>query len=126
MGNRIFTTYLQQYQAFQQQVENCLLLLRSPEAETLAIVTALQSINATFQSQLLTADDPSLPSHLLALRVEMNKQLRLLNTDAMFLRTAKTSENKQSRQVQMTDRLTLLERYCEQAIALLSELKCEG
>lgn len=118
MEQRIFATYLQQYQAFQQQVENCLLLLRSVDLEVATIVAAMQQLNGVLQIQWDEAA-ATLPPHLIAIQVEINKQLRLLSTDVMFLRTAKKPENRQSRQSQMVDRLTLLERYCEQAIALL-------
>jgi hypothetical protein len=118
MKQRISVTYLQQYQAFQQQVESCLLLLRFVDLEVSAIVAAMQQLNGVLQIQW-DAAAATLPSHLMAIQVEINKQLRLLSTDVMFLRTAKTPENRQSRQSQMVDRLTLLERYSEQAIALL-------
>lgn len=48
-----------------------------------------------------------------SLQVEMDKQLRLLNMDAMFLQTAKQSTTGGQRRNQIRDRLKTLSQYCE-------------
>jgi hypothetical protein len=75
------------------------------------IAQAVQVIERHFRDQILadTLDDN--PHQ--AIHVEINKQLRLLNTDVLFLRSAKQAVTQDQRLQQMRDRLTLLARYCE-------------
>ena len=75
------------------------------------IAQAVQAIDRHFRDQILAVTPDDNPHH--AIHVEINKQLRLLNTDALFLRSAKQSTTQEQRLGQMRDRLTLLERYCE-------------
>lgn len=77
--------------------------------ERTAIEIQIQAIAAYFQTQLLPLSDTLNP----AILVEINKQLRLLKTDSLFLRSAQQSVIQTQRLQQMRDRLTLLERYCE-------------
>jgi hypothetical protein len=48
-----------------------------------------------------------------AYRVEMDKQLRLLAVDVMFLQAAKQAETVQQRVKVVSDRLQTLIRYCD-------------
>lgn len=57
-------------------------------------------------------------SRIQSCHTEMHKQLRLLATDAMFLRSARSPETFRARQIQASDRLKTLIGYCS---ALLEE-----
>jgi hypothetical protein len=52
------------------------------------------------------------------LQTEINKQLRLLETDLIFLKAARQPATLQQRHQQIQTRLTLLLRYCEAILAL--------
>ncbi len=101
-----------------QTVEQCL------PGEQSQMASALAPLQAFFQDkvQALTWDDwpPERRSLLQSLRVEMHKQLRLLNTDLMFFRTAKQPATLAQRRRDMGDRLTNLQGYCD-AILKLAE-----
>ncbi len=77
------------------------------------IAKTVQTIAIYFRDQILTATPPNEDDPHHAIQVEINKQLRLLNTDSLFLRSAKQAITQAQRLQQMRDRLTLLERYCE-------------
>jgi hypothetical protein len=77
------------------------------------IAQAVQAIDHHFREQILaipigTDDNPHQ-----AIQVEINKQLRLLKTDLLFLRSAQQPHIVDQRLQQMADRLALLARYCE-------------
>ncbi|MFM2429948.1 MAG: hypothetical protein RLZZ511_1161 [Cyanobacteriota bacterium] len=73
------------------------------------IQTSISAIAQHFQTEMLPATDALNPAVL----VEINKQLRLLKTDALFLRSAKQAISQDQRLQQIRDRLSLLDRYCE-------------
>jgi hypothetical protein len=52
------------------------------------------------------------------LQTEINKQLRLLETDLIFLKAARQPATLQQRHQQIQTRLTLLLRYCEAILVL--------
>jgi len=53
-----------------------------------------------------------------SIHTEINKQLRLLSTDALFLRTALQADTQQKRREQMNERLKLLLRYCQMGLEI--------
>jgi hypothetical protein len=75
------------------------------------IAQTVQAIEQHFRTQILAVTTDDNPRQ--AIHVEINKQLRLLKTDVLFLRSAKQASTQDQRVQQMRDRLTLLERYCE-------------
>ncbi|MCU0548300.1 MAG: heterocyst frequency control protein PatD [Leptolyngbya sp. Prado105] len=58
--------------------------------------------------QPMQSDDYRIHSVL----VEINKQMRLLGMDSLFLKTARQSETMQGRVGQIRDRIALLMNYC--------------
>lgn len=82
---------------------------------------------ADFKTQLETAQvlwrqhehncTEEVSSQVQAVSVEIDKQLRLLAIDALFLQTARQSTTLEHRRQQIGDRLTLLQRYCELLLA---------
>jgi len=120
-----------QYQNFQNllyQLQNQLqLLAQNPaqiqveQGDRAQLQTQLQEAFAAaqtyFQQQILSVNPEALApdeaTRIHSFQVEINKQLRLLSTDLMFLRTARLATTQSQRRQQMGDRLTLLLRYCE-------------
>ena len=107
-----------------QTVESCLAEDHSQ------ISTALQPLQMLFeeQVQVLTweAWPPERRSLLQSLRVEMHKQLRLLNTDLMFFRAAKQPVTLDQRRSDMGDRLTNLQGYCDAILKLAESPEASG
>jgi hypothetical protein len=64
-----------------------------------------------FEQELFKLPPCDLP--LEGLQVEIHKQVRLLNTDMLFLRTAKQLEKRRQRLGIMGDRVNLLLAYCD-------------
>ncbi|MGB3492123.1 MAG: heterocyst frequency control protein PatD [Elainellaceae cyanobacterium] len=62
--------------------------------------------------------EPEQASRIQSIHTEMNKGLRLLNTDIVFLNTAKQPTTIQQRQKQIGDRLQSMRQYGEAALSL--------
>jgi hypothetical protein len=60
---------------------------------------------------------------LLPYSVEINKQIRLLDSDLTMLATARQPEKKSLRQAQIFKRLELLLSYCNSCLSILTELR---
>jgi hypothetical protein len=99
----------QAYHELQQIILRCRSELTPDNRSTIA--ETVQTIDDYFRQQIL-ADRPDDDQHH-SVHVEINKQLRLLKTDCLFLRSAKQPHMVDQRLQQIADRLTLLERYCE-------------
>lgn len=82
-------------------------------------VTKLQQF---FQTKILTLNTDELPSgvgqRMQSYQVEIDKQLRLLGMDVMFLQAARKAGTGEQRRKQVSDRVLTLIRYCD---ALLEE-----
>jgi hypothetical protein len=104
----------QEYQEFGRQCEKCRedLMLEGLPSAVKRSVDALQSI---FTACLAAIEHHTLESvqadRLQAFNVEINKQLKLLRTDCLFLQTAKQSATIAQRQAQMLKRLDLVRAY---------------
>jgi hypothetical protein len=101
------------YQQFQRLVMAAQQSCEMTPIDAVNIDQAVQAIDNHFRDQILatTIDIDDNPHQ--AIQVEINKQLRLLKTDRLFLRSAKQPHMVNQRLQQMTDRLVLLERYGE-------------
>jgi len=79
--------------------------------------TPVGELQIFFQEQLLSltgdALAPEVEQRLQALQVEINKQLRLLGMDALFLQSARQPATVEQRRSQMGDRVQILLRYCD-------------
>ncbi len=75
-----------------------------------------------FQQQILSLDTSDLnqdtQSRIRSYQTEISKQLRLLEMDIRFLQAAKAKETANTRQLQISDRLKTLQRYCEAILQL--------
>lgn len=76
----------------------------------------LLSLQKIFQTQIQPIQSEHYPVR--SLLVEINKQMRLLSMDALFLQTARQPQTLQQRIGQMHDRLNLLTKYCEGILAI--------
>lgn len=107
--------YIEPYQQLQTTIANCQKILSTSAIEAAAIKIAVQAIEVCFRDRVLPLDAPSSES-LHSIQVEINKQLRLLKTDCLFLQSAQRPDTRHQRLQQITDRLKRLQSYCEMAI----------
>lgn len=107
--------YFQIYQAFEQDVNGLSRAIAQRE-DSVTIKADVSALQAFFQTHIwiLNLDelDPTLAHQVQSFNVEIDKQLRLLSMDGMFLQAAKQASTREQRLNQMGDRLTLLLRYC--------------
>ncbi|MBM0742036.1 heterocyst frequency control protein PatD [Phormidium sp. CLA17] len=108
--------YSQTYQKLKQHVTeiNQAIAQRTDVASLKASVADLQVFFKT-HIRMLNSDelDAALAHQVQSFNVEIDKQLRLLSMDVMFLQAAKQASTADQRLNQMRDRLTLLLRYCD-------------
>ena len=114
--------YCQRYQEFRQTLERLQVLTSQPEFDRSTLKADTLTVQKFFQDQVrslnLEALDAIAEQRSHSFHVEINKQLRLLAIDVMFLQTAKQSATSQQRLEQVSDRVSTLIRYCD---ALLQE-----
>jgi hypothetical protein len=98
------------FRSFQTDLESLNQLLNSAEFDRQIFDQIWQSLQKAFSEeiQLIQSDEYRIHSVL----VEINKQMRLLGMDAMFLKTARQRETVQGRVGQIRDRIPLLMNYC--------------
>lgn len=108
--------YRQTYQIFQECLEQLQAQIQADSLELARFQTTFQEAQTQFQQKVLTLELTELgsaqASKVQSIQLEINKQLRLLSMDLLFLRTARQPATVQQRQAQMGDRLTLLKSYC--------------
>lgn len=107
--------YQQHYQQLKQRVEKLQeTLANDPDPSSLK--TAIAALQTFFQTQIwnLSLNDlePDLEHRIQSLNVEIDKQLRLLSMDGMFLQAARQKNTVEQRQQQVQNRLLLLIQYC--------------
>lgn len=79
--------------------------------------SSVANLQHYFQNQILTLNtaglEASLEQQVHSFQVEMDKQLKLLALDGLFLQAARQPTTTVHRLKQMNDRLTLLQQYCD-------------
>jgi hypothetical protein len=127
--------YLQKYQEFERSLTKCREILTLMPIDPAALkqgVDQLKHLVTTPPAATDTLDpaldlaldsglDASLEQPIGAFEVEINKQLRLLGVDCLFLQTAKRGETVAHRLTQIHQRLDLLQRYCSGVLTLLPQ-----
>lgn len=115
-------SHQQRYEAFKHvlgQMHESLALQDDAELMLKSKATALQQF---FREQVLSLQtgglSPETQQWVQSYHVEIDKQLRLLGMDIVFLQAARQAVTAEQRQQQVRDRLATLERYCN---ALLGE-----
>lgn len=116
------THHRQHYEEFKQSLEQFSRMLSQDAGNAAQLKSAVAELKHWFQTQIvsISLDDltASMAHQVRSYQVEMDKQLRLLSMDVMFLQAARQAETSAQRQAQVYDRLNTLIRYCE---ALLKE-----
>ncbi|EKQ70648.1 hypothetical protein OsccyDRAFT_0950 [Leptolyngbyaceae cyanobacterium JSC-12] len=110
-------SHLQPYETFKQSLKEVKDTLFQDTVDHEVLRGVVAKLQDSFQNQILGLDlsglDPKSEQQVQALQVEMNKQLKLLSMDVMFLQAARQPSTVVQRLSQASDRLTLLLRYCE-------------
>ena len=75
-----------------------------------------------FQQQIVRLDAGDLEagdeSRVRSYQTEISKQLRLLGMDVKFLQAARQQETVKARQIQLLERLKMLQGYCDRILEL--------
>ena len=108
----------QRYQEFQRSLQQLKATVTQAKPSGEALKTAFQDLQQFFQGQIVPLgledlEHPGLEQRVQSYQTEMSKQLRLMGTDVMFLQAARQSTTFQQRQMQISDRLTMLIGYCD-------------
>ncbi|AFY64998.1 heterocyst frequency control protein PatD [Geitlerinema sp. PCC 7407] len=105
------------YQQWQDLLTACRTIVQGPERDGPALRAQLLQVQQFFQEQVGPLDlaelDGAIAPRVQAVRTEMQKELRLLAMDGMFLQAARQSATQQQRQKQLGDRLEKLAGYCQ-------------
>lgn len=113
----LLKSYRQSCDTFRRALETLQSIATQANLDGVALQSAFLAAQQIFQLQLNSIDfndvEPAIAHAIQSLHVEINKQLRLLAVDIMFLQAARQSITAQKRQAQMGDRLRLLLRYCD-------------
>jgi hypothetical protein len=108
-------SYLQAYDRLQQSLQQLQRAVETGDRDSLQ--PRFQAAQQLFQQEITLLDlealDPKLALKIRSIQVEINKQMRLLATDLLFLKTARQAATASQRQQQIGDRVTLLLRYCD-------------
>ncbi|MGG6270582.1 heterocyst frequency control protein PatD [Leptolyngbya sp. AN03gr2] len=70
----------------------------------------IRSLQKFFQDEIQSIESDEYQLH--SVLVEINKQMRLLSMDGMFLQTARQADTIETRIGQIRDRIQLLNQYC--------------
>ncbi|HEY9616637.1 MAG TPA: heterocyst frequency control protein PatD [Microcoleaceae cyanobacterium] len=105
------------YRSLQKQIEALQTTISNSPIEVTTFKAAITELQTGFQTEIVPrsiADlDPQLAQRVQSVHVEIDKQLRLLGMDVMFLQAARQVTTIEQRQQQIRDRVNLLLRYCD-------------
>jgi hypothetical protein len=117
----------QHYERFKQVLEQISQMVTDTICSESVLKLKLTELQQFFQDQILSLNADELDSEIAqrvqSYQVEMNKQLRLLGMDVMFLQAAQQATTNRQRRSQVSERLRILIRYCE--VVLGKEVKIE-
>jgi hypothetical protein len=112
----------QHYQQFQNALRQLKITVTRSNPDLASLHADFLEVQQMFQLRIMDTDldqiDPAVVSQVQSYQTEINKQMRLLGMDVMFLQAARQPTTTQQRQAQMGDRIDTLIRYCD---ALLGE-----
>jgi mannose/cellobiose epimerase-like protein (N-acyl-D-glucosamine 2-epimerase family) len=107
-------SYQHAFDRFQRSLQR--LQQATQSADRAMLQSAFQATQELFQQQIAPLDlealDPKISLKARAIQVEINKQMRLLATDLLFLQAARQPTTASQRQQQIGDRVEMLLRYC--------------
>ncbi|MDX2231225.1 MAG: heterocyst frequency control protein PatD [Leptolyngbyaceae cyanobacterium bins.349] len=111
------SSHSQVYREFKLDLEELKDTLSQDTVDRSHLKSSVAKLQDFFQNQILTLDgnglDPTLEHQVQSFQVEIDKQLKLLGMDGLFLQAAKQAATATQRINQASDRLTLLLRYCD-------------
>lgn len=114
--------YPSRYQTLKEQLQVVERLAIAPQPEVAQIQAAFLQAQQWFQQAILDDTEAAIPEAIAgevqAYGVELNKQIRLLGIDVMFLQSSRQAQTRMQRQAQMRDRLQLLQIYCDRVLSL--------
>jgi hypothetical protein len=106
----------QPYRELRQAVESLSQAIAQDDYDCTQLKPSFLHLQTLFQTKIqpleLDALEPPMAHQIQSFNVEIDKQLRLLNMDVMFLQAAKQAATTEKRLNQVRDRLMLLIRYC--------------
>jgi len=112
----VSSDWQQSWSAWKQRVEGIQGSLNADPVDRQGLQGAIADLQTKFQQELTSLSPdlaPDIAQSVRAVQIEVDKQLRLLNTDILFLQAARQSETLAQRLQQMGDRLERLTRYCD-------------
>lgn len=101
---------VQLFRSFRVELELLKQTLDSSEFERQTFEKVWRSLQKIFSEEIRPMESDEYRFH--SVLVELKKQMRLLEMDGMFLKTARQVETVQGRLSQIRDRVTLLMNYC--------------
>lgn len=111
------SAHRQPYEKLQQDLQHLKQVVEQSNLNGPMLQSAFLEVQQFFQLHIVSLEfeekDTLAESHIQSYQTEINKQLRLLGMDVMFLQAARQSATAQQRQAQMGDRLDLVIRYCQ-------------
>lgn len=114
-------SYRQQYQTFQQVLEQLANQTSQLEPDKAALRLEVLQVQRLFQKEIQSLDleilDAALAHRSHALQVEIDKQLRLLNIEVLSWQAARQPATQAQRSKQVGDRLNTLIAYCKELAA---------
>lgn len=116
--------YYQAYQQLEQLLQQFQVSLSHTETASAQLRTTVLDLQQRFQSQILplaaTIESTEDRNRIDSLQMEINKHLRLLETDTLFLQAARQPETAHQRKQQMQQRLQTLLHYCSGVLTLVA------
>lgn len=117
--------YYQNYQEFAAILQQLQANAKRNESDTGGLRQCFQEAQQFFQQRIVSLDAPelapSIESRIRAYNTEIDKQLRLLGVDVMFLQAARQPETASARQEQVFTRIQMLLGYCDALLAKSDE-----
>ncbi len=108
--------FYQQFESLLRQMHEQLAQQQMAELQK-SIGSGQRLFQAHLKDSLESEEDAAIagiePGKIQSITTEINKDLRLLNTDIMFLQAARQGQTVQQRMTQVGDRLNRLIQYCQ-------------
>ncbi|MER3477920.1 MAG: hypothetical protein C4287_17360, partial [Leptolyngbya sp. ERB_1_2] len=98
------------FQSFQTAIAQLDQTINSDLLDRVELHQKIRSLQNLFQTEIQPIQTDDYQTH--SVLVEINKQMRLLSMDGMFLQTARQVETIRTRIEQIRDRIKLLTNYC--------------
>ncbi|MBW4579676.1 MAG: heterocyst frequency control protein PatD [Tildeniella nuda ZEHNDER 1965/U140] len=110
-------SYQPRYRALKQILEEAYQTLALPDSTVVRLRSEVTALQRFCREQILSLQLDELSSDVQhwvqSYHVEIDKQLRLLEVDIVFLQAARQTVTTEQRRQQVRDRLATLQRYCD-------------